>query len=63
MSPLLARVHNSWLTRSDLDYHLIRTAMVIIFLLFGYQKWFDYEAKVLRSCRFHDLSRISVAFA
>ena len=47
MSPLLARVHNSWLTRSDLDYHLIRTAMVIIFLLFGYQKWFDYEAEVL----------------
>ena len=33
--------------RSDLDYHLIRGAMVLIFLLFGYQKWFEYEARVL----------------
>ena len=24
----------------DLDYHLIRASMVIIFLFFGYQKWF-----------------------
>ena len=31
----------------DLDYHLIRAAMVIIFLFFGYQKWFEYEAQVL----------------
>ena len=32
---------------SDLDYHLIRVSMVIIFLFFGYQKWFNYEAQVL----------------
>jgi uncharacterized membrane protein YkgB len=38
---------NSWLTRKDLDYHVVRTSMVVIFLFFGYQKWFEYEAKVL----------------
>jgi uncharacterized membrane protein YkgB len=27
----------------DLDYHLIRAAMVIIFFFFGYQKWWAYE--------------------
>jgi uncharacterized membrane protein YkgB len=35
------------LLRRNLDYHLIRAAMVLIFLLFGYQKWFEYEARVL----------------
>jgi uncharacterized membrane protein YkgB len=35
------------LLRKDLDYHLIRGSMVLIFLLFGYQKWFTYEAQVL----------------
>jgi Protein of unknown function, DUF417 len=33
--------------RDDLDYHLIRASMVIIFLFFGYQKWFEYEAQGL----------------
>jgi uncharacterized membrane protein YkgB len=35
------------LLKKDLDYNLLRASMVIIFLLFGYQKWFIYEAKVL----------------
>ena len=35
------------LLKEDLDYHLIRASMVIIFLFFGYQKWFQYEAEVL----------------
>jgi uncharacterized membrane protein YkgB len=35
------------LLRKDLDYHLIRAAMVLIFLMFGYQKWFEYEAQAL----------------
>jgi uncharacterized membrane protein YkgB len=35
------------LLRNDLDYHLIRASMVLIFLMFGYQKWFEYEAQVL----------------
>src|SRR5262249_55481076 len=33
--------------RGDFDYHLIRASMVIIFLFFGYQKWFQYEAQGL----------------
>jgi uncharacterized membrane protein YkgB len=33
--------------KDDLDYHLLRVAMVIIFLFFGYQKWFEYEAQAL----------------
>ena len=33
--------------KSDLHYHLIRASMVIVFLFFGYQKWFEYEAQVL----------------
>jgi uncharacterized membrane protein YkgB len=35
------------LLKEDLDYRLLRAAMVLIFLLFGYQKWFGYEAQVL----------------
>ena len=35
------------LLKEDLDYHLLRAAMVLIFLLFGYQKWFEYEAQML----------------
>jgi uncharacterized membrane protein YkgB len=31
----------------DVDYHLIRLSMVIIFFFFGYQKWFQYEAERL----------------
>jgi uncharacterized membrane protein YkgB len=33
--------------KKDLDYHLIRASMVVIFLFFGYQKWFEYEAQAL----------------
>jgi len=33
--------------KNDLDYHLIRASMVIIFFFFGYQKWFAYEAQAL----------------
>jgi uncharacterized membrane protein YkgB len=32
---------------SDLDYHVVRASMVLIFLFFGYQKWWPYEAQVL----------------
>src|SRR2546423_12965094 len=46
MNPLLNILSKSGLTR-DLDYHLVRASMVIIFLFFEYQKWFDYEAQVL----------------
>ena len=33
--------------KEDVDYYLVRAAMVIIFFFFGYQKWFAYEAQVL----------------
>jgi uncharacterized membrane protein YkgB len=35
------------LLTEDLDYHIIRASMVIIFLFFGYQKWWAYEAERL----------------
>jgi uncharacterized membrane protein YkgB len=35
------------LLKKDLDYHLIRASMVIIYFFFGYQKWFAYEAQGL----------------
>jgi uncharacterized membrane protein YkgB len=44
LAHLLTRVG---LLKEDLDYHLLRASMVLIFLLFGYQKWFEYEAQVL----------------
>lgn len=33
--------------KSELDYHLMRASMVLVFLFFGYQKWWDYEAQAL----------------
>jgi uncharacterized membrane protein YkgB len=33
--------------KNDFDYHLVRASMVIIYLFFGYQKWFQYEADAL----------------
>src|SRR5580658_3637063 len=44
---LIEALTRSRLVKSDLDYHLIRASMVIIFAFFGYQKWFEYEAQVL----------------
>ena len=44
LTQILAR---SRLLTKDLDYHLIRASMVLIFLAFGYQKWFAYEAQIL----------------
>lgn len=35
------------LLEGDLDYHLLRASMVIIFFFFGYQKWWEYEAQTL----------------
>src|ERR1700721_4856185 len=47
MNHLVHALTRTGLLKEDLDYHLIRTSMVIVFLLFGYQKWFAYEAQVL----------------
>src|SRR5712675_284295 len=47
MKPVIDVLIKLGILKEDLDYHLIRAAMVIIFLFFGYQKWFEYEAQVL----------------
>jgi len=46
-SSLTTLLRRTGLLGSDLDYHLLRASMVIIFLFFGYQKWWDYEAQGL----------------
>ncbi|HEY4050256.1 MAG TPA: DUF417 family protein [Acidobacteriaceae bacterium] len=33
--------------QGDIDNHLVRASMVIVYFFFGYQKWFDYEAQGL----------------
>jgi uncharacterized membrane protein YkgB len=47
MNFLIGVLAKSGLLKKDLAYNLIRWSMVIIFLFFGYQKWFEYEAKTL----------------
>ena len=37
----------SGLLKKDLDLHVVRASMVIMFFFFGYQKWFEYEAQTL----------------
>jgi len=44
LTNLLSRVG---IFKNDFDYHLVRASMVIIYLFFGYQKWFQYEADAL----------------
>ena len=45
MNSLIKTLARNRLFQSDLDYHLVRASMVLVFLLFGYQKWFEYEAQ------------------
>jgi uncharacterized membrane protein YkgB len=47
MDQLIAKLSSLNVVRSDFDYHLTRAAMVIVFVVFGCQKWFDYEAHAL----------------
>src|SRR5262245_30012806 len=47
MNSLIKMLARSRLLKGDLDLHLVRGSMVLIFLLFGYQKWFEYEAQTL----------------
>ena len=47
MNSLIRTLIKIGIAKEDLDYHLLRTAMVIIFLFFGYQKWWEYEAQAL----------------
>ncbi len=47
MDPLARVLVRLGILTEDLDYHLIRASMVIIFFFFGYQKWWAYEAERL----------------
>jgi uncharacterized membrane protein YkgB len=47
MNSLIKALIKLGILTEDLDYHLIRTAMVITFFFFGYQKWFAYEVERL----------------
>jgi len=47
MNALIRLLTRAGLLSDDLDYHLVRVAMVLTFLLFGYQKWLPSEAEVL----------------
>ncbi|MGY4410240.1 putative membrane protein YkgB [Bradyrhizobium sp. LB7.1] len=47
MNFIIDTLGRSVLLRRDLDYHLLRASMVIIFAWFGYDKWFESEIKGL----------------
>jgi len=47
MNRLVNLLVNLRIFKNDFDYHLLRASMVIIYLFFGYQKWFQYEADAL----------------
>jgi uncharacterized membrane protein YkgB len=45
---MLIRIFTKFgLLTKDLDYHVVRGSMVILYFFFGYQKWFPYEAQDL----------------
>ena len=47
MNTLIKILSKSGLFKDDVDYHLVRASMMLVFVLFGYQKWFEYEAQTL----------------
>jgi uncharacterized membrane protein YkgB len=47
MKALVKMLGKMGLFREGLDYQLLRASMVIMYFFFGYQKWFEYEAKAL----------------
>jgi uncharacterized membrane protein YkgB len=47
LNPIAGLLRRSGLLAADLDYHIVRASMVIIFFFFGYQKWWAYEAERL----------------
>jgi uncharacterized membrane protein YkgB len=46
VTSLVKLVAKTGLLREGLDQHIVRASMVLIFVLFGYQKWFEYEAQM-----------------
>src|SRR5215470_2566514 len=47
MNTLINNLARTGLMKQDFTYHIVRASMVVIFVFFGYQKWFQYEAQVL----------------
>jgi uncharacterized membrane protein YkgB len=47
MNALINTLSRSKLMAPDLDLHVVRASMVIMFFFFGYQKWWEYEAQTL----------------
>lgn len=47
MNTLAKLLNRAGLLGRDLDYHLLRAAMVVIFAWFGYDKWFESEITAL----------------
>jgi uncharacterized membrane protein YkgB len=47
MNYIIGVLNRFGVLKGNLGYHVVRASMVIMFLFFGYQKWFPYEAKVL----------------
>jgi len=47
MNAIAQTLGRSGLLKRDLDYHILRAAMVVIFAWFGYDKWFDAEIQGL----------------
>lgn len=48
MNRLFARIAKMRIFQGNMDNHLVRASMVFIYFIFGYQKWFDFEAQGLR---------------
>lgn len=47
MNYIIDKLNKFGILESDLDYHLVRASMVILFAFFGYQKWFEYEVPLV----------------
>ena len=47
MNYLLKLCNRYSFLKNDLDYQIVRASMVLVFLFFGYQKWWQYEADAL----------------
>jgi uncharacterized membrane protein YkgB len=47
MNRLIRTLTKLRLFQGDVDNHIVRASMVLIYFIFGYQKWFDFEAQGL----------------
>lgn len=47
MGWLVTRIAKLGIFQGDFDVHLVRASMIVIYYIFGYQKWFDFEAQGL----------------